>query len=98
MLIFTLFDPLKSTISSVISLAGGQPQLVVKARLVQLTIMILGIFTLGPLLGINGVGIVCHGGSSARAIKNAIQLAARYVNNQVLEKMSLQLKNFDMGG
>jgi glycerol-3-phosphate acyltransferase PlsX len=51
-----------------------------------------------PLLGINGVGIVCHGGSSARAIKNAIQLAARYVNNKVLEKMSLQLKNFDMGG
>jgi len=57
MLIFTLFDPLKSTISSVISLAGGQPQLVVKARFIQLTIMIVGIFTLGPLLGINGVAI-----------------------------------------
>jgi glycerol-3-phosphate acyltransferase PlsX len=44
-----------------------------------------------PLLGINGVGIVCHGGSSSRAIKNAIRLAVRYVNNQVLEKMALQL-------
>jgi glycerol-3-phosphate acyltransferase PlsX len=45
-----------------------------------------------PLLGINGVGIVCHGGSSARAIKNAIKLAARYVRNEVLDKMILQLK------
>ncbi|MCP4683596.1 MAG: phosphate acyltransferase PlsX [Desulfobacterales bacterium] len=45
-----------------------------------------------PLLGINGVGIVCHGGSSARAIKNSIKLAARYANNRILEKMVLQLK------
>jgi glycerol-3-phosphate acyltransferase PlsX len=45
-----------------------------------------------PLLGINGVGIVCHGGSSARAIKNAIKLAARYVGNQALDKMLIQLK------
>jgi glycerol-3-phosphate acyltransferase PlsX len=47
-----------------------------------------------PLLGINGVGIVCHGGSSSKAIKNAIRLAARYVNNKVLERMVLQLNNF----
>jgi glycerol-3-phosphate acyltransferase PlsX len=47
-----------------------------------------------PLLGINGVGIVCHGGSSARAIKNAIKLAARYVRNNALDKMLLQLKSF----
>jgi glycerol-3-phosphate acyltransferase PlsX len=39
-----------------------------------------------PLLGINGVSIVCHGGSSAKAIKNAIKLAARYVENRALEK------------
>jgi glycerol-3-phosphate acyltransferase PlsX len=44
-----------------------------------------------PLLGVNGVGMVCHGGSSARAIKNAIALAARYVENHVLDKMSAQL-------
>ena len=57
MLLFTLFDPLKKMISSVISLAGGEPQIVVRARLYQLTIMILGIITLGPRLGINGVAI-----------------------------------------
>jgi len=48
-----------------------------------------------PLLGINGVGIICHGGSSARAIKNAIKLADSYVSNRVLEKMVLQLKDFN---
>ena len=47
-----------------------------------------------PMLGINGVGIVCHGGSSARAIKNAIRMAALYVNNRVLEKMAFQLNAF----
>jgi len=40
-----------------------------------------------PLLGINGVGIVCHGQSSSNAIKNAIRLAVQYVNNRLLEKM-----------
>ena len=45
-----------------------------------------------PLLGINGVGIVCHGASSARAITNAVKLAALYVNNKGLQKMVLQLK------
>jgi glycerol-3-phosphate acyltransferase PlsX len=45
-----------------------------------------------PLLGINGVGIVCHGGSSSRAIKNAVKMAAQYVNNKVLEKMAVQIK------
>lgn len=37
-----------------------------------------------PLLGINGVGIICHGGFSPRAIK----MAVLYVSNRVLEKMT----------
>ena len=47
-----------------------------------------------PLLGINGVCIICHGASSSRAIKKAIDLAARYVNNRVLDKMALELNKF----
>jgi phosphate acyltransferase len=39
-----------------------------------------------PLLGINGVAIVCHGGSSATAIKNAVKMAARYAASGVAEK------------
>jgi len=50
-----------------------------------------------PLLGINGVGMICHGGSSSKAIKNAISMAAQYVNSMVLEKMSLQLKVSKIG-
>jgi len=50
-----------------------------------------------PLLGINGVGVICHGISSAKAIKNAISMAAQYVDSRVLEKMSLQLKASKIG-
>jgi glycerol-3-phosphate acyltransferase PlsX len=32
-----------------------------------------------PLLGLNGICIICHGRSSARAILNAIRQAARSV-------------------
>ncbi len=36
-----------------------------------------------PLLGINGVGIICHGASSAVAIRNAIKEAAKMAECQV---------------
>lgn len=36
-----------------------------------------------PLLGLRGTGIVCHGRSSAMAIKNAIRVAAELVQNRV---------------
>jgi glycerol-3-phosphate acyltransferase PlsX len=46
-----------------------------------------------PLLGINGVGIVCHGKSSAQAIKNAILEAVKMVendvNNRILRDLSV---------
>jgi glycerol-3-phosphate acyltransferase PlsX len=44
-----------------------------------------------PLLGIDGVGMICHGGSNAKAIKNAIRFAHEYarqgVNNRVAAKL-----------
>jgi glycerol-3-phosphate acyltransferase PlsX len=43
------------------------------------------------ILGIKGVGIVCHGNSSARAIKNAIKMAVTYVNNHVQDQLSRQM-------
>jgi glycerol-3-phosphate acyltransferase PlsX len=36
-----------------------------------------------PLLGIDGISIISHGNSSARAIKNGIQMATRFVSNRV---------------
>jgi glycerol-3-phosphate acyltransferase PlsX len=46
-----------------------------------------------PLLGINGVGIICHGASSAKAIKNAIKLAAQYALNDTTGRMARLLQN-----
>ena len=36
-----------------------------------------------PLLGLEGVGIVAHGGSSPRAIKNAIRAAKEAVQQDI---------------
>jgi glycerol-3-phosphate acyltransferase PlsX len=36
-----------------------------------------------PLLGIEGVGMICHGGSNAKAIKNAIRFANEYARTGV---------------
>jgi glycerol-3-phosphate acyltransferase PlsX len=36
-----------------------------------------------PLLGINGVGIITHGGASALAIKNTLRVAGEFINHKV---------------
>ena len=50
-----------------------------------------------PLLGLNGTGIICHGRSNARAIKNAIKVAEALVRNQVNEHI-LHLLNISGSG
>jgi len=49
-----------------------------------------------PLLGVKGIGIICHGGSSAKAIANAIHMAAEYAQNQTVKKMSQELKSYNL--
>ncbi len=44
-----------------------------------------------PLLGINGVGMICHGGSNVKAIKNAIRFAHEYARSGVTEHVSEKL-------
>lgn len=44
-----------------------------------------------PLLGVNGVVIICHGGSPPQAIRNAIGLAAQSVNRRMVEHMAARL-------
>jgi O-antigen/teichoic acid export membrane protein len=56
MLIYTLLDPIKITVASVIT-ASGAPERVVRARFIQLLILIAGLVTLGPRFGIVGVAI-----------------------------------------
>tara|TARA_B100000678_G_scaffold87032_1_gene72388 strand:+ start:187 stop:687 length:501 start_codon:yes stop_codon:yes gene_type:complete len=37
-----------------------------------------------PLLGVGGVSVICHGGSSAKAIRNAIRVAAQAVRSDMV--------------
>ncbi|ABQ26064.1 phosphate acyltransferase PlsX [Geotalea uraniireducens] len=45
-----------------------------------------------PLLGIDGVGMICHGGSNAKAIKNAIRFAHEYAQKGVNQRMAEKLQ------
>jgi len=56
MLVFTLLDPIKVTIAGVLS-AVGKPEKVSQARIFQLIVLIIGLFTLGVRFGISGVAL-----------------------------------------
>jgi glycerol-3-phosphate acyltransferase PlsX len=45
-----------------------------------------------PLLGINGVGMISHGGSNPKAIKNAIRFAYEFVQKGVNQKVAEKLQ------
>lgn len=45
-----------------------------------------------PLLGINGVGMICHGGSNVKAIKNAIRFASNYAEKGVNQRMAEKIQ------
>jgi len=45
-----------------------------------------------PLLGVNGVSIVCHGSSSPRAIENALGFAARSVRSGMVEHLAREME------
>lgn len=44
-----------------------------------------------PLLGIDGIGMICHGGSNAKAIMNAVHMAHEAVVLKVNDKLVAQL-------
>ena len=47
-----------------------------------------------PLLGVNGISIICHGGSPPRAIRNAVRVARQAIETKLLghiEKMVAEL-------
>lgn len=45
-----------------------------------------------PLLGLNGLCIICHGRSNAKAIRNALLLAQKGIDNGVVEEMRASIK------
>ena len=46
-----------------------------------------------PLLGVNGIVMICHGRSNAKAIKNAIRAACGEVEHNILETMKKEIKS-----
>ncbi|MDT8339957.1 MAG: phosphate acyltransferase PlsX [Longimicrobiales bacterium] len=44
-----------------------------------------------PLLGVNGVSIICHGGSPPKAIRNAVRVAAQAVRSNMVSDMAQEL-------
>jgi len=48
------------------------------------------------LLGVNGVCIICHGRSDARAIRNAIRVAADAVTNDVVKCIGMSLRRSEL--
>jgi glycerol-3-phosphate acyltransferase PlsX len=44
-----------------------------------------------PLVGLNGLCIVGHGRSSAKAVRNAVAVAARAVEEGLLEKLKREV-------
>jgi glycerol-3-phosphate acyltransferase PlsX len=51
-----------------------------------------------PLLGIDGICIICHGSSGDRAIKNALTLAAKYVNHRLNDIIVQELEEHPIPG
>lgn len=51
-----------------------------------------------PLLGINGTCIISHGRSSAKAIKNAIKVAAEFARKRVYEVIDEDIECYISGG
>jgi glycerol-3-phosphate acyltransferase PlsX len=49
-----------------------------------------------PLLGVKGVTMIAHGGSNANAIKNAIRVAAEFVEGGINEKIERELATVSM--
>ena len=44
-----------------------------------------------PLLGLNGICLICHGRSSAKAIKNAIRVAKEFAEGKINERIASEL-------
>ncbi len=50
-----------------------------------------------PLLGLNGLCVICHGRSNAKAIRNAIRIAKEYTEGNINERIASQLGDWSSG-
>lgn len=47
-----------------------------------------------PLLGLNGICVICHGRSNAKAIKNAIRVAKEFAEGKINERIATELDDW----
>lgn len=59
MFVYTLLDPVRVTVGQLF-IAVGRPERLWRTRLVQLAVLVIGLFTVGRVWGINGVAIVVN--------------------------------------
>jgi phosphate acyltransferase len=50
-----------------------------------------------PVLGVNGISIICHGRSHAKAIKNAVHVAIQSADAQLTERIAEGLRSLGSG-
>ncbi|HEU4402146.1 MAG TPA: phosphate acyltransferase PlsX [Candidatus Polarisedimenticolia bacterium] len=50
-----------------------------------------------PLLGVKGAAIICHGGSSPRAIKNAVRVSLEFLRNRVNDRIHDEISRMTPG-
>jgi glycerol-3-phosphate acyltransferase PlsX len=50
-----------------------------------------------PLLGVDGLSIICHGGSSTKAIKNALREARTLIEGNLAEALKEGIEQYDAG-
>jgi phosphate acyltransferase len=51
-----------------------------------------------PLLGVNGISIICHGGSPPRAIRNAVRVARQAIETKLLGHIERMVAELGAGG
>lgn len=51
-----------------------------------------------PLLGLNGLVMICHGSAKSRAITNAIRTAHKFSNERLVEAITERLMSFEAKG
>ena len=47
-----------------------------------------------PLMGLNGIAIICHGSSNSKAIMNALRVAAESVSRSLVQRVKEDLQKF----
>jgi glycerol-3-phosphate acyltransferase PlsX len=48
-----------------------------------------------PLLGVDGISIICHGGSPPRAIKNAVRVAVQAVESRMVRHIKQEIESHE---